>query len=82
MQPIYPLSALSIGQRAVVHAVHGTGAMYERLCDFGFTPGSKVTCLFSSVLGDPNAYGVKGSVIALRSRDAAMVECEPYGGEA
>lgn len=82
MQPILTLSALQSGQCAVVRAVHGTGAMYERLCDLGFTPDSRVTCLFSSVLGDPKAYRIKGSVIALRNRDAAIVECAACGGEA
>ena len=81
MQSVLTLSALKNGQRAVVRTVHGTGAMYERLCDLGFTPESQVTCLFSSIFGDPRAYLIKGSVIALRNCDAAQIECNPCGGE-
>lgn len=81
MPSILTLSALKSGQRAVVRMVHGTGAMYERLCDLGFTPDSPVTCLFSSVMGDPRAYRIKGSVIALRNCDAKQIECTLGGGE-
>lgn len=81
MQSILTLSALQDGQSAIVRMVHGTGAMYERLCDLGFTQDSHVTCLFSSVFGDPKAYRIKGSVIALRNSDAARIECMLGGNE-
>ena len=41
--------------------------------DLGFTPGAGVTCLFAAPSGDPRAYMVRGSVIALRRADAALV---------
>ena len=81
MQSILSLPALQNGQSATVRAVYGTGAMYERLCDLGFTPDSRVTCLFPSVFGDPKAYRIRGSVIALRNCDAACIECAVGGSE-
>lgn len=81
MRHSYPLTALDCGQSAVIQSVQGKGAMYERLCDLGFTPNSLVTCLFSSIFGDPRAYRIKGTVIALRKRDAEQVRCLPGGGE-
>jgi len=81
MQQLFPMSALECGQRAVVRHVDGKGAMYERLCDLGFTSGCPVECLFASVFGDPKAYLIRQTVIALRKRDADMIECLPAGGE-
>ena len=80
MQQSFPLSSLPHGQGAVVYRVNGSGPMYERLCDLGFTPGSSVVCLFSSVFGDPKAYRIKQTIIALRQKDAASVECLIDGG--
>lgn len=80
MQHSYPLTALACGQSAVIDSVHGKGAMHERLSDLGFTPNSFVTCLYASILGDPKAYRIKGTVIALRERDAEQVLCLPCGG--
>ena len=80
MPTILPLSSLEEGQSAIVHAVHGHGSMYERLCDLGFTKNSCVICLFSSVFGDPRAYRIKDSIIALRNCDAQQISCIPDGG--
>ncbi len=80
MQQSYPLTTLACGQSAVIQAVRSKGAMYERLCDLGFTPNSLVTCLYASVFGDPRAYRVRGTVIALRGQDAEQVDCVLCGG--
>ena len=82
MQQIIPLSDLPNGQSATIQHVMSTGAMYERLCDLGFTPGSSVVCLFSSIFGNPRAYRIKQTIIALRQEDAVHVECALDGGEA
>lgn len=81
MQHAFPLSALECGQKAIIRKVRGQGAMYERLCDLGFTANSPVACLFASVFDDPKAYMIRQTVIALRKSDACMVECVCAGGE-
>ena len=80
MQHSMSMSSLHCGQSAVIQALRGRGAMYERLFDLGFTPGSSVTCLYAAVFGDPKAYLIKQTVIALRKKDADMVECTVSGG--
>ena len=45
----------------------------ERLRDLGLCEGEKVKCVMISPLGDPSAYLIKGSVIALRKEDADTV---------
>lgn len=45
-----------------------------RLLDLGFVPGTVVSRLMESPLGDPIAYQVRGTVIALRSEQTARIE--------
>ena len=47
--------------------------MRRRLQDLGLIRGTAVQCLEKSPLGDPTAYRIRGTVIALRKRDAASV---------
>lgn len=47
-----------------------------RLMDIGMVPGAKIKCTMRSPLGDPSAYLIKGSIIALRKCDADIVTVE------
>lgn len=67
------MSRLRPGQYATVLGLDDHGPMRRRLMELGFVPGERVECLFRSGLGDPTAYGVRGTVIALRRPDAARV---------
>ncbi|HIS43177.1 MAG TPA: ferrous iron transport protein A [Candidatus Limiplasma pullicola] len=80
MEQAFTLDRLESGESACVVQLTGTGAMQSRLCDLGFTENSRVTCLFSSVFGDPRAYRVRDTVVALRSGDARTVLCRADGG--
>ena len=71
----HTMAALAQGRDAVIAGVPET-AFGERLYALGFTPGSPVTCVAVSPLGDPRAYRIKGTVIVLRKRDAAAVGVE------
>lgn len=67
------LSALAMGEAAIVRDLEAAGAMGRRLLDIGLTPGSSVVALFKSASGDPTAYLIAGAVIALRREDAETV---------
>ncbi len=67
------LADLQPGERAVVRELSARGEMRRRLQDLGFVNATRVSCVLSSPLGDPRAYRVRGTVIALRRRDAATV---------
>jgi len=51
--------------------------MESRLRALGFMGGERVSKTMESPLGDPSAYLIKGSVIALRSHDAAGILIRP-----
>jgi len=67
------LAALKPGESLRVEQVGGEETMRRRLMDLGLIAGTKVTCLGKSPAGDPAAYLIRGTVIALRKADAAGV---------
>lgn len=64
---------VKIGQAAVISAVATTEEMQRRLLDLGMTEGCHVLCLFCAPSGNPRAYQVRGSVLAIRNSDAAKI---------
>ena len=72
MQAEKNLSALREGERCIISYIMPS-AMSDRLKELGFTSGTPVICLYRSFSGDPAAYYVKGTVIALRKNDAMRI---------
>ena len=70
------LSCLGRNGTAVISALTAGGAMRRRLMDLGFIPGARVTALFRGFSGDPTAYLICGTVIALRRRDADSINIQ------
>jgi DtxR family Mn-dependent transcriptional regulator len=71
------LADLETGERATVRGVRVTGFARRRLFDLGFTPGAVVECAFPSAFGEPKAYRVRGTIIALRPEQARRIEVGP-----
>lgn len=67
------LKGLRPGQRAVVEAVDPAAPLGRRLMDLGFVEGTEVRCIGRSPFGDPSAYRLGGTVLALRAADGAAV---------
>jgi DtxR family Mn-dependent transcriptional regulator len=69
------LSTLRPSQRATVRALTDSlqGLTRRRLLDLGLTPGTTVTVELRSLFGDPVAYRVRGTLIALRREQAEQV---------
>jgi len=69
------LSELASGELAEVVALDPgcRGFMRRRLLDLGFTPGARVRPDLSTFAGDPRAYRVRGTTIALRREQSARV---------
>ena len=72
------LATISIGAEAVIVSVAAEEALRERLYDLGLTPGCRVKCLFAAPGKDPRAYLVRGTVLAIRNRDAGGIEVKPW----
>lgn len=77
MEETASLCDLKIGQAGRVISVTGEEAMRRRLMELGFTPGAAVTPILSAAFGDPTAYLIRGTVIALRAADARKITAIP-----
>ena len=73
---MFPLSRLPLGKSAHVLSLSAREPLNGRLMDLGFVPGSEIRPLYAAPLGDPRAYLICDTVIALRQRDAATVTVE------
>jgi DtxR family Mn-dependent transcriptional regulator len=69
------LSSLAAGQKAVVLGLSPAcrGPERRRLLDLGFVPGTEVKVVMESPLGDPVAYEVRGTTVALRRAQARAI---------
>ncbi len=67
------LDQLMKDQTAEVAELNSAGADRRRLMDLGILPGTRIEVEMRSPLGDPTAYRVRGSVIALRRRQAQNI---------
>lgn len=70
------LQQLSPGQSAVVTALCAQGALRRRLLDFGLTEGTRVRCLRVASARGPMLFRVRGTLLALRRADAALLRAE------
>ncbi len=70
------LADLAVGQSGRVAAVSLDGVKRTRLQELGFLPGSVITALQESPFGDPVAYAVLDTVVALRRFDARHILLE------
>jgi DtxR family Mn-dependent transcriptional regulator len=70
-----PLSRLEDGQEAEVLSIDEScqGFTRRRFLDLGLTPGTFVRPELSNAFGDPRAYRIRGTLIALRKDQAALV---------
>jgi Fe2+ transport system protein FeoA/Mn-dependent DtxR family transcriptional regulator len=76
-----PMGELPVGRQARVVEVAGNGKHQRRMLDMGFVPGAEVTTVRKAPLGDPIEYRIKGTAVALRSKDADTILVEELGDE-
>ena len=57
------------------------GALRRRLLDLGFVRGSRVAVAMHSPMGNPTAYVVRGTTIALRQDQARYILAVPASSE-
>lgn len=70
------LDQLHPGQTAVVIRLTAQGLNRQRLLDLGILPGTQLMAALKSPLGDPVAYRVRDTLIALRRVQAQQIEIE------
>lgn len=70
------LHLLQPGEKGIVVAVKGGGAIKRRIVDMGMVSGTAVEVCKFAPLGDPMEIKVKGCNLSLRKREAAFIFVE------
>ncbi len=70
-----PLSTLKLGEKATITGISPAcrGLERRRFLDLGILPGTQIEVDLGSPSGDPMAYRVRGTLIALRKEQADMI---------
>lgn len=71
------LSDLAVGTTGKIISVELAGLIRRRILDLGILPGTRVKCVRHSPSGDPIAFQVRGTTIALRNVDASAIKICP-----
>lgn len=71
------LSQIKTGCACTIAAVQLEGLLRRRMMDLGIIPGTAVECIRRGPSGDPTAYTVRGTTLALRKEDAARINVYP-----
>ena len=72
-----PLHRLPLRTRGRVAAIKADGSVRRRLLDLGFVPGTVVEPVRRSPFGEPTAYRVRSSLMALRNEHAGSILVKP-----
>jgi len=70
------LNELKVGCKSTIINIIASKETKRRLQDLGFIKGSNVEAVLISPLGEPTAYKIKGTVIALRAEEALKIQIE------
>ena len=74
-----PLDTLQVGEKGTVTGISSLsrGVERRRLFDLGIIPGTEIGVELVNPGGDPTAYRIRGTVIALRSSQAILIKVDP-----
>ncbi|AJS61126.1 FeoA family protein [Paenibacillus sp. IHBB 10380] len=75
-----PLSEAKNGSVLRISGIEVQGVLRRRLLDLGFVVGNVVEVLRRSPLGDPTAFRVSNTTIALRKEESSLIYGELIGG--
>lgn len=67
------LDDLPLGTYGKVEVLNCKGAIRRRLLDLGIVKGTTIVPILKSPSGDPTAFVIRGSVIALRKEDSNLI---------
>jgi ferrous iron transport protein A len=74
------LQKLGINKKGIITEIDGSLDISDRLADMGFIKGACVSVELESPLGDPAAFRINNTVVAIRKKDCAAIKVKelPY----
>ena len=73
------LYEMKIGDTAIIIKIACDDNIKQRILDLGMVRGTKIRPIFKSPSGNPIAYEIRGSTIAIRNDDAKKIYVEIIG---
>ncbi len=70
------LSDVKVGEEVKVCGMLVSDDIKRRLYDIGLLPGTVIKVVMQSPFGEPVAYNVRGSIIAIRKEDTSKILVE------
>lgn len=69
----YSLDKLPLNKNGYIIDLKSKDSLRRRMLDLGLVKDTAIKPVFISPSGDPRAYEVRGSVIAIRKNDAKLI---------
>ena len=70
------LNELNLNETGYIKSLNCADGVKRRLLDLGLIKGTKITPIFVSPSGDPTAFEIRGSVIAIRVEDTSLIDLD------
>ena len=75
---ITTLNKLPLGTSAKILDINCSSNIKRRFLDLGFIKNTRITPILKSPSGDPVAFEIRGSTIAIREEDTKFIKVEFY----
>jgi ferrous iron transport protein A len=76
MNNLDSLDNIDVGEKCIVRNILLEDNIKTRILDLGIIENTTINILYRSPFGNPTAYFVRGTVIALRNEDAKKIIVE------
>lgn len=70
------LNELDLNEIGYIKNINCANSVKRRLLDLGLIQGTKIIPLFISPSGDPTAFDIRNTVIAIREEDTKLIDLE------
>ena len=68
------LNEILLNKTYYIKSLCATGVLKARMYDLGIVEGTEIKGMFKAPFGEPTAYMVRGTLLALRDEDAKLIE--------
>ena len=71
---IISLDKLPLNQKAIILKLNCNLSIKKRLLDLGLIPGTYITPVLKSPLGEPTAFEFRNTIVSIRNNDTALIK--------
>jgi ferrous iron transport protein A len=64
---------LKFGEKVTINDIDTSNPSHKRIIEIGFTPGQEIELVNISAFDDPIAFSVRGTLIAMRKKEADCI---------